>query len=329
MFEWLGENAIVTNGNTKAWDARGGDQPQRTVVTENIMHDLGLYEKQSSGWGQNKASLATVSRNLMYNLPRAAINFNDALGGGNLVSDNLLWNTCRESGDHGAINSWNRQPFLHDLHPDGVPSFTALPTTITGNLIVANYGSSQGVDNDDGSSFFDTHDNVFYMADGFKMDYGGHDSKFYNNLVVNYPYDGQRCLNLGGGFKPGHGDLFFNNTCIVGLGGGMRKPSGCGDPSCFPMCAGLDPFKSECGLSHSPPAPLDKVGGMGDCDSTVIKVHGNRYFSPNGNASVECSGSIMTIAEAQKRFNIELGSTAGPIPTDDEIVAWAKATLSM
>ena len=49
----------------------------------------------------------------------------------------------------------------------------------------------QGVDNDDGSSFFDTHDNVFYMADGFKMDYGGHDSKFHSNLVVNYPYDGQ------------------------------------------------------------------------------------------------------------------------------------------
>jgi hypothetical protein len=25
-------------------------------------------------------------------------------------------------------------------------------------------GSSQGVDNDDGSSFFNTHDNVFYMV---------------------------------------------------------------------------------------------------------------------------------------------------------------------
>jgi hypothetical protein len=84
-------------------------------------------------------------------------------------------------------------------------------------------------------------------------------------------YDGQRCINLGGDFKPGHGDAFYNNTCIVGLGGGLRKPSGCGDPSCFPMCAGLDPFKSECGLSHSPPAPLDKVGGIGNCDPSIIK----------------------------------------------------------
>ena len=53
----------------------------------------------------------------------------------------------------------------------------------------------------------------------FKMDYGGHDSSFHDNLVVNYPYDGQRCLNLGGGFKAGHGDAFYNNTCVVGIGG--------------------------------------------------------------------------------------------------------------
>lgn len=63
-------------------------------MKQNIIHDLGIYEKQSSGWGHNKAALATVKENIMYNLPRAAINFNDALGGGNLVSNNLLWNTC-------------------------------------------------------------------------------------------------------------------------------------------------------------------------------------------------------------------------------------------
>ena len=64
-FEWLGENAVAANGDTEQWDARGGDQPRSTVVTENIMHDLGLYEKQSSGWAQNKACLATVSKNIM------------------------------------------------------------------------------------------------------------------------------------------------------------------------------------------------------------------------------------------------------------------------
>jgi hypothetical protein len=27
---------------------------------------------------------------------------------------------------------------------------------------------------------------VFYMADGFKMDYGGHDSVFEKNLIISY-----------------------------------------------------------------------------------------------------------------------------------------------
>ena len=74
-------------------------------------------------------------------------------------------------------------PFLHDLSGTS-GTFTPLPTSIANNFIFANYGSSQGVDNDDGSSFFHTHNNVFYMADGFKMDYGGHDSQFHSNLVV-------------------------------------------------------------------------------------------------------------------------------------------------
>ena len=40
-FEWLGENAITTKGDSEKWDARDGAQPRGTVVTENIMHDLG------------------------------------------------------------------------------------------------------------------------------------------------------------------------------------------------------------------------------------------------------------------------------------------------
>lgn len=44
-------------------------------------------------------------------LQRAGINFNDGFGGGNLIESNLLFNTCRESGDHGPFNSWDRQVY--------------------------------------------------------------------------------------------------------------------------------------------------------------------------------------------------------------------------
>eukprot|EP01049_Picozoa_sp_SAG25_P009223 SAG25_NODE_895_length_4876_cov_4.475822_7_plen_71_part_00 len=51
------------------------------------------------------------------------------------------------------------------------------------NLIIANYGASQGFDTDDGSSWYNITNNFFFLADGWKMDYGGHDSFFNDNLV--------------------------------------------------------------------------------------------------------------------------------------------------
>lgn len=42
---------------------------------------------------------ATVADNIMYNMPRAAVNFNDDAIGGSLMTRNLIWNTCRESQD--------------------------------------------------------------------------------------------------------------------------------------------------------------------------------------------------------------------------------------
>ena len=54
--------------------------------------------------------------------------------------------------------------------PEG--SWAPVVTTIAHNVIFANYGGSQGVDNDDGSAWYDIHHNFFY-GEGLKMDYGG------------------------------------------------------------------------------------------------------------------------------------------------------------
>ena len=73
------------------------------------------------------------------------------------------------------MNSWDRMPFAQTLGSGGrgVPSYMArLHSETSASFIIANYGSSQGFDNDDGSAFFHTHHNFFYTADGFKEDYG-------------------------------------------------------------------------------------------------------------------------------------------------------------
>ena len=171
-FEWLGENAIATWGDTVDYDGTAEEFPMYTTIRGNIMRELGIYEKQSSAVGQAKAALTYISENIMFNMPRAAINFNDMLGGGDVVTQNLIFNTCRESGDHGPINTWDRQPFLTTLRDGQTKSFNPIPREIQHNFIIANYGASQGVDNDDGSSWHHIHHNLFYSAEGFKMDYG-------------------------------------------------------------------------------------------------------------------------------------------------------------
>jgi hypothetical protein len=171
-FEWLGENAIATWGDTDGYDATGENFPMYTTIRGNMMRELGIFEKQSSAVGQAKAAHTYMLHNIMFNMPRAAINFNDMVGGGDVVHGNLIFNTCRESGDHGPINSWDRQPFLTTLRDGQTKSFDPVPREIDHNFIIANYGASQGVDNDDGSSWFHIHRNLFYSAEGFKMDYG-------------------------------------------------------------------------------------------------------------------------------------------------------------
>lgn len=250
----------------------------------------------------------------MFNMPRAAINFNDHLGGGNVVSGNLIWNTCRESGDHGPINTWDRMPFLADTR--GSPSFEPLPTWIRDNYIVANYGASQGVDNDDGSSWYHISNNVFYSADGLKMDYGGHDSKFFQNLVVVYPYDGGNCIGVGD-FKAGHAHAYFENVCISGVQR-WRQSSGCGTP----RCAGLSWHTRRSG---SPPVDMDTVGHVGQCD--IAQLFSNTYYTPNGNASLVCAGEPLPIPAVQSKFGAEMGSSFGRLPEPDVIVQWTAAKI--
>ena len=103
-FAYIGDTAVGLWGDTDEWDGRGGDQPRGTTLERVVAHDIGLYEKQSSPLFQAKAALTTARDCVFYNLPRAAVNFNDGFGGGNLIDHNVIVNSCRESGDHGDVN---------------------------------------------------------------------------------------------------------------------------------------------------------------------------------------------------------------------------------
>jgi hypothetical protein len=58
---------------------------------------------ESSFWNQAKTCQTFVKDNVLFNGPRAAINLNDGFGGGSSITSNLIFNQCRETGDHGPI----------------------------------------------------------------------------------------------------------------------------------------------------------------------------------------------------------------------------------
>ena len=77
-------------------------------------------------------------------------------------------------------------PFLTDVK-NGTPSYTPALNEIDHNLFLSNYESCAGIDNDDGSSNYDIHHNVFPYGGGMKMDFGGHTKYYHDNIIIRTP----------------------------------------------------------------------------------------------------------------------------------------------
>jgi hypothetical protein len=219
-FSYIGGNAVAAWGytnetegynNPKAGvDGTDGNHPEYTTVKSCSMREVGLYEKQSSFFVQAKTALSRIEGNVAFNGPRAGINANDGFGGGDIIAHNLVFSTCRESGDHGPFNSWDRQPFLTTVK-NGNPSMIMKWREIRNNFFIDNYSPQENVDNDDGSCYYHTYNNFMaYGGRGMKNDFGGHDNWHYGNV---YAFPG-----LVAGLTSvieGHEDHVFNNYAVI------------------------------------------------------------------------------------------------------------------
>ncbi|CAB9517687.1 expressed unknown protein [Seminavis robusta] len=192
-------------------DGTDGEHPKYNTIQGCTAREVGLYEKQASFYMQAKTAYSTLTGNVFFNGPRAGINFNDGFAGGDELYHNLVFSTCRESGDHGPFNSWDRQPFL--TYKDGLeePTMFSEWRRIHHNFFIDNYSPQENVDNDDGSARFHTHDNFFvYGGQGMKNDFGGCDNWHYRNI---YAYVGKAIFSMKQ--IKGHEDHFFENRVIM------------------------------------------------------------------------------------------------------------------
>ena len=298
-FYLLGENGVISWGYTADFpdvkrpvpipkgqgpDARDGNHPQGTLLETNIFHEIGIFQKQVSCYFQAQSQQSTHRGNICFNGPRAGYNFNDGMGGGHLLDSNIIFNMVRETQDHGTFNSWDRQPFF--VERDGQSTYVPLYNEIQRNFFINNYNPQEAIDNDDGSSYYKTHDNVFpFSSSGLKNDFGGHDNHHYNNLYYNSGACMRACAQ-----KPGHEDAFYNNTCIL-------------------------PESTDY-ASYS-----EGIGGEAYPD-----MHDNRVFTKDGTATE--GPKKQTVAQVQKQGR-DLGTTVSTLPSDDEVVAMARAMLGL
>ena len=321
-FALLGGSAVALWGRAAdGFDVTGGQVPRRTVVERCFFHDLGLVQKQSSGIFQAIAPRNTYRNNLFFNLPRAAVNFNDGAGGGSELAFSLLVNTCRESGDHGAFNQWDRLPYLSFEYDGVTASVKQAQNLLHHNVVVSNYAAYAGCyDHDDGASYANMF-NTFCAGGGHKNNFDGHSKRSTKNLYAFPGIYGERCFGFFSTLVPtiaGQPEVFENNVCVQDsmqyaqsgyqafwiMGETGFAPNNCPSATDFPSFPGMAAFNRS------------------------ILLRNNTYYVPaGGNLSLGC-GDLPAPFRDYRSMGWEVDPTIVlALPSSAQIIEWARALL--
>jgi hypothetical protein len=165
--------------------------PANAIISDNLVRNIGLIEKQVAGVQVQLAMDLHISHNIVYNVPRSGINIGDGAWGGHIIEYNDVFNTVMETGDHGAFNSWGRDRFWHpdrktmdgivEKHPEWIKLDAVKTTIIRNNRFHCDHGWD--IDLDDGSSNYEIYNNLC-LSGGIKLREGFYRT-VYNNITLN------------------------------------------------------------------------------------------------------------------------------------------------
>lgn len=170
---------------------KSNNYPAHCLVYDNLIHSIGLFEKQITGVELSMCQYITVSHNSIYDTPRAGINISEGTWGGHIIEYNDVFDTVKETGDHGSFNSWGRDRFWYSnrqvmdslaLAEPALPLLDVIaPITLRNNRFRCDRGWD--IDLDDGSTNYHIYNNLC-LNGGIKLREG-----FYrvveNNIMVN------------------------------------------------------------------------------------------------------------------------------------------------
>lgn len=230
--------------------------PKDCKVYDNLMFNLGYVEKQSAGVELSMCSDIVVSHNTIYDVPRAGINVSEGTWGGHVIEYNDIFNTVKETGDHGSFNSWGRDRYwqadkkkLDSIVAEnpGLALFDVVkPIVLRYNRFRCDHGWD--IDLDDGSSNYQIYNNLC-LNGGIKLREGVK-RIVENNIMVNNTF---------------HPHVWFKNSQDVfrhNIVGAAYLPIGIADwgreidYNAFPDSASLAEARSRGTDSHSAYGPL-------------------------------------------------------------------------
>lgn len=171
--------------------AIGKNYPAFCRVEDNLIHHIGLFEKQVTGVELSMCRSVTVAHNSIYDTPRSGINISEGTWGGHIIEFNDVFDTVKETGDHGSFNSWGRDRFWSPDYQEMERYTLAHPEMILADMEEMNvirynrFRCDRGwdIDLDDGSSNYHIYNNLC-LNGGIKLREG-----FYrvveNNVLVN------------------------------------------------------------------------------------------------------------------------------------------------
>ena len=179
--------------------------PKACRVEDCLIEYVGTTEKQATGVEISMSYGITVKNCTICHTSRAGINISEGTFGGHRIEGCDVFDTVRETGDHGSFNSWGRDRFWHltDTPDDACGQYAGLdmlaPNVITRNRFRCDRGWD--IDLDDGSSNYIITENLC-LNGGLKLREGfcrvARSNILVNNSIhchVWYPNSGEQVEN--------------------------------------------------------------------------------------------------------------------------------------
>jgi hypothetical protein len=189
---------------------RTSNYPADCLVEDCLIYLTGRVEKQTAGVNIDLAQGITLRHCSIYDMPRAGINIGDGCWGGHVIEFCDVFDTVKETGDHGSFNSWGRDRYWRPSTAEvnawveqapALPQLDAVnPVMLRNNRWRCDHGWD--IDLDDGSSFYVISNNLC-LRGGIKNREG------YGRVVENN-------IMVGSGLHPhvwyaASGDIFRRN----------------------------------------------------------------------------------------------------------------------